>query len=48
MTELIALLEQTDLVTLIVLTSWVILLTLRTLRTLVERTGLLIVDGLTS
>ena len=48
MTELIALLEQTDLVTLNVLTSWLILLTLRKLGTLVERTGLLTVDGLTS
>ena len=48
MTELLALLEQTDLVTLNVLTSWLILLTLRTLWTLFERTGLLTVDGLTS
>ena len=46
MTELLALLEQTVLVTLNVLTSWLILLTLRTLRTLLERTGLLTVDGL--
>ena len=46
MPELIALLEQTVLVTLNVLTSWLILLTLRTLRTLLERTGLLTVDGL--
>ena len=45
MTELIGLLEQTDLVTLIVLTSWLMLLALRTLRTLVERTCLLTVDG---
>ena len=48
MTELLALLEQIDLVTLHVLTSWLILLTLRTLRTLLERTDLLTVDGLTS
>ena len=48
MTELLALLEQTDLVTLNVLTSWLILLTLRALQTLLERTGLLTVDGLTS
>ena len=47
MTELIALLERTDLVTLNVSTSWLILLTLRTLRTLVERTCLLTVDHLT-
>ena len=47
-TELLALLEQTDLVTLNVLTSWLILLTLRTLRTLLERTGLRFIDGLTS
>ena len=48
MTELLALLEQTDLLTLNVLTSWLILLTLRALRTLLEGTGLLTVDGLTS
>ena len=48
MTELLVLLEQTDLVTLIVLTSWLILLTLRTLRKLLEGTGLPTVDGLTS
>ena len=48
MTELLALLEQTVLVTLNVLASWLILLTLRTLRTLSERAGLLTVDGLTS
>ena len=47
MPELIALLEQTVLVTLNVLTSWLILLMLWTLQTLLERTGLLIV-GLTS
>ena len=50
MTELLALLEQTDLVTLNVLTSWLILLTLWTLRwvTLLGRAGLLTVDSLTS
>ena len=48
MTELIALLEQTDLVTWNVLLSWLILLMLQTLRTLVGRTGLLTVDSLTS
>ena len=48
MTELIALLEQTDLVILNVLASWLILLTLRTLQKLVERTDLLRVDGLAS
>ena len=48
MTELLALLQQTDLVTLSVLTSWPILLTLRALQTVLERTGLLTVDGLTS
>ena len=48
MRESLALLEQTDLGTLNVLTSWLKLLTLRTLRTLLERTGLLTVDGLTS
>ena len=48
MTELIALLEQTDLVILNVLASWPILLTLRTLQKLVERTDLLRVNGLAS
>ena len=48
MTELLALLEQTDLVTLNVLTSWLIVFTLRTLQTLLERTSLLTGDGLTS
>ena len=48
MTELLALLEQSVLVTLNVLTSWLILLTLRTLQTLLERTGLLTVNGLRS
>ena len=48
MTELLALLEQTVLVALNVLTSWLILLTLRTLQTLLEKTGLLTVNGLTS
>ena len=48
MTELLALLEQTDLLTLNVLTSWLILLTLRALRALLEGAGLLTVDGLTS
>ena len=50
MTELLALLEQTDLLTLNVLTSWLTLLTLRALRwvTLLERAGLLTGDGLTS
>ena len=48
MTELIALLEQTDLVILNVLASWLILVTLRTLQKLVERTDLLRVDGLAS
>ena len=47
MTELTALLEQAVSVTLNVLTSLLILLTLWTLQTLLERTGLLIV-GLTS
>ena len=47
MTELTALLEQAVSVTLNVLTSSLILLTLWTLQTLLERTGLLIV-GLTS
>ena len=47
MTELLALLEQRGLVTVLsnVLTSWWILLTLWTL---LQRTGLLKVDGLTS
>ena len=45
MTELLALLEQIDLVTLNVLISWLILLVLWTL---LERTGLQTVDGLTS
>ena len=48
MTELLALLEQTDSVTLNVLTSWLIVLTLRTLQTLLERTSLLTGDGLAS
>ena len=48
MTELLALLEQIDLVTLNVLISWLILLMLWTLWTLLERTGLQTVDGLTS
>ena len=50
MTELLALLEQTDLVTLDVLTSWLTLLVLRTLRlvTILEQTGLLTIDGLAS
>ena len=50
MVKLLALLEQMDLVTLNVLTSWLILLTLGTLRfiTLLERKGLLTVDGLMS
>ena len=48
MTVLFALLEQTNLVTLNVLTSWLILLTLRILQTLLERTGFLTVDGLAS
>ena len=48
MTELIVLLEQSNLVKLNVLTTWRILLMLRTLWTLGERTGLLTVDGLTS
>ena len=49
MTELLALLEQTVLVTLNVLTiSWLILLTLQTLQTLLERTGLLTVHVLMS
>ena len=48
MTELLALLEQTVLVTLNGLTSWLIPLTLRKLQTLLERTGLLTLDGLTS
>ena len=45
MVKLLALVEQMDLVTLNVLTSWLILLTLRTLRliTLLERKGLLMV-----
>ena len=47
MTELLALLEQTDLLTLNVLTSWLILLMLWTLQTLLQRTGLPTVDGLT-
>ena len=47
MTELLALLQQTDLVTLNVLTSWLILL-LSILQALLERPGLLTVDGLTS
>ena len=45
MTELLALLEQTGVVTLNVLSSWLILLTLQTL---LQRAGLLAVDGLTS
>ena len=48
MTDLLGLLEQTDLITLNVLTSWLMLLMLRILRTLLERTGLLKVDDLTS
>ena len=40
MAELLGLLEQTNLGALNVLTSWPILLTLQTLRTLLERTGL--------
>ena len=47
MTELLALLEQTDLLTLNVLTSWLILLMLWTLQTLLQKTGLPTVDGLT-
>ena len=45
MTELLALLEKTGVVTLNVLSVWLILLTLRTL---LQRAGLLTVDGLTS
>ena len=48
MTDLLGLLEKTDLITLNVLTSWLMLLTLRILRTLLEGTGLLKVDDLTS
>ena len=48
MTELLALLEQTDLVTLNVLTSRLIVFTLRTLQTLLGRTSLLTGDGLAS
>ena len=44
MTDLLGLLEQTDLITLNVLASWLMLLTLRILRTLLERTGLLTLD----
>lgn len=48
-TELYALLEQIDLVTLNFLTNRLILLTLQTLRlvTLLEQAGLLTADGLT-
>ena len=48
MTDLLGLLEKKDLIALNVLTSWLMLLTLRILRTLLERTGLLKVDDLTS
>ena len=48
MTELPALLEQADLLTLNDLTSRLILLLLRILQKLLERTGLLRVYGLTS
>ena len=49
-TELLALLEQTDLVTLNVLMSWLTMLVLRTLClvTLLEQTGLLTIEGLAS
>ena len=46
MTELLAFWKNKVLVTLKALASWLILLTLWTLQTLLERTGLLIVDGL--
>ena len=48
MTELLALLEQTVLVTLNVLTSCLLLLKLRTLQTLLEMTDLLTFNGLMS
>ena len=48
MTDLLGLLEKKDLIALNVLTSWLMLLTLRILRTLLERTSLLKVDDLTS